>query len=371
MPHGFSISAFLISGVPNDNRSGIFTAMKAMMLTGIRRMEMRDVPDPKIVSPHDVLLRMKAVGVCGSDLHYFTWGRIGEQVVEFPFVVGHEGAAEVAAVGSAVTTVKPGDRVVVEPSVACGKCDQCQAGRPHTCRHNKFLGCPGQMPGCFSEFIVMPEECCLLMPPAMSWEDGALIEPLAIGLYSARCWLDLRGKRIGILGAGPIGLSVQLMAQHFGAEKIYVTDKLDYRLDAARRAGATWTGNPAREDIVAAINRAEPLQLDAVFECCGQQEAVDQSMALLAPGGTLFLIGIHETERISFSLDHARRREIALQNVRRQCHCTEDAINLVAAGHVKPGFMITHRFPLADTARAFEILADYGDGVIKAMIHFP
>ncbi len=342
--------------------------MKATVLTGIHGVEIRDVPEPEIVSPRDVLLKMKSVGVCGSDVHYYSWGRIGAQVVEYPFRIGHEGSAEVAKVGSEVTSVKPGDRVAIEPNVACGQCDQCLAGRENTCRRTMFLGCPGQLPGCMAEYIVMPEECCIPIPNHMTWDEAALVEPLAIGLYCARQWLDLRGKNIGILGAGPIGLSVLLMAQHFGAGKVFITDKLDYRLAIARRTGTTWTGNPDREDVVTAVNAAEPRQLDAVFECCGQQDAIDQSADLLAPGGTLFLVGIPESERISLPIDRYRRREITLQNVRRQRHCTGDAISLIATGHIKPAFMATHHFPLAESARAFEIVANYADGVIKAMI---
>lgn len=347
---------------------GSMRGMKATLLTGVGQVEVRDVPEPQIVSPRDVLLRMKSVGICGSDIHYYSWGHIGEQVVQYPFRIGHEGSGEVVAVGSAVRSVRPGNRVAVEPSVSCGVCDQCRAGRPNTCRNNKFLGCPGQLPGCMAEFIVMPEECCFAIPRHVTWDEGALVEPLAIALYATLTWGDLHGKSVGILGAGPIGLSVMLMAQHFGAAKIFVTDKLDYRLAIAQRTGAAWTGNPDREDVVATINAAMPSQLDAVFECCGQQAAIDQAIEILAPGGTVFLVGIPEEGRVSFSIDRCRRREIALQNVRRQRNCTGDTVNLVGRRSVKPSFMVTHHFPLADSARAFETVAGYRDGVVKAMI---
>lgn len=347
---------------------GSIRLMKAVVLTAVGHVEVRNVSEPAIVSPRDVLLRMRSVGICGSDIHYYAWGRIGEQVVRYPFRIGHEGSAEVVAIGRDVTTVKPGDRVAVEPGVACGRCDQCRAGRHHTCRNGGFLGCPGQLPGCMAEFIVMPEACCFPIPERMTWDEGALIEPLTIGLYAARRWSDLRGRDIGILGAGPIGLSVLLMAQHLGARRIFVTDRLDYRLAVARGAGAAWTGNPDREDVVAAIQGIAPSQLDAVFECCGQQAAVDHAVDLLAPGGTVFLVGIPETERISFSIDRCRRREVGLQNVRRQNHCTGDTVDLVAAGAVQAGFMVTHRFPLAEAAHAFETVARYRDGVVKAMV---
>lgn len=343
--------------------------MKSMMLTGIRRMEMMEVPTPRIAGDKDVLIKMGAVGVCGSDVHYYATGRIGSQVVAYPFAVGHEGAGIIQEVGKAVKRVKPGDRVAVEPAISCDGCDQCLAGRPHTCRKLKFLGCPGQAAGCLSEYIVMPEECCFKVKDSMALEAAALSEPLAIGVYAVKRSVPMRGAKIGILGAGPIGLSVLLPALCEGAAKAYVTDKLDYRLDIARKAGASWTGNPGKQDVVKEIAAHEPLLLDAVFECCGQQEALDQAMNLLKPGGKLMVIGIPPTlERASFNVDAMRRREICIQNVRRQAHCVTPALDLIAAGKVSAELMVTHRFPFAKTREAFELVEGYKDGVLKAMI---
>jgi L-iditol 2-dehydrogenase len=342
--------------------------MKAVVLTGIQQMELREVPDPRIERDGDVLLRMGAVGVCGSDIHYYTRGRIGSQVVRYPYKVGHECAGTVEAVGRTVTRVKPGDRVAVDPAMPCGRCDQCLADRPHTCRRLGFLGTPGQADGCLCEQIVMPEGSCFPIRPTTTLERAAISEPLAIGLYAVRLGLPIKGKTIAILGAGPIGLSVLLCAMHERTGKIYVTDKIRNRLEAARGAGAAWTGNPDRQDVARGILQAEPLQLDVVFECCGQQEALDQAVDLLKPGGKLVLVGIPEEDRISFSIDLLRRKEIAILNVRRQNHCTRAALDLIENGNVTVDFMITHRFPLARTKEAFDLVAGYRDGVIKAMI---
>jgi len=130
--------------------------MKAMQLTGIRQISIVEIPDPVIVHNTDVLIKMKTLGVCGSDVHYFKHGKIGSQVVQFPFALGHEGAGQVVAVGEAVKHLKIGQRIAIEPAMPCGECDQCLSGRPHTCRKLKFLGCPGQAEGCLSEYIVMP-----------------------------------------------------------------------------------------------------------------------------------------------------------------------------------------------------------------------
>ena len=342
--------------------------MKAMVLTGIRAMELRDVPDPKLESDTDVLLRLAVVGVCGSDVHYYATGRIGSQVVEYPFTVGHECSAVVERVGSAVTRVKPGDRVAVEPAMPCGQCDQCRVGRPHTCRKLRFLGCPGQARGCLSERLVMPEHSCFPIPGRMTLEQAALSEPLSIGLYAARFSVSMPGAAIGILGAGPIGLSVLVSARHMGARAIYVTDRMDRRLEVARVAGAGWGGNPDRQDVVREIASREPLLLDAVFECCGQQAALDQAVELLKPGGKLMLVGIPEIDRVSFEIDKLRRKEICIQNVRRQNHCVQDALDLISSGGLGVDFMVTHRFPLARCREAFEMVHAYSDGVVKAMI---
>lgn len=344
--------------------------MKAIQLTGIQKMELREVPDPVIQGEKDVLIRLGSIGVCGSDIHYYSEGRIGGQVVEYPFTVGHECSGRVEKVGPGVRRVKPGDRVAIDPAMPCGRCDQCASGRSHTCRKLRFLGCPGQAEGCLSERMVMPEDCCFPIREGMTLDQAALSEPLAIGVYAVRQSVPMKGKRIGILGAGPIGLSVLLPARAQGAERIYVTDKIDARLEAARRAGAAWAGNPDREDVSARVAEKEPLLLDAVFECCGEQEAIDQGIDMLKPGGKLMIIGIPRVTRLSFSVDKMRHKEICIQNVRRQNHCVQPTLDLIDRREVDVDVMVTHRFPFEETAKAFDLVANYRDGVIKAMIHF-
>ncbi len=343
--------------------------MKSMMLTGIRQMKIMEVPDPTIVNNTDVLIRMERTGVCGSDVHYYTTGRIGSLVVEYPFPVGHECAGTVVKTGRAVTRVKPGDRIAIEPAMPCGECDQCLAGRPHTCRKLRFLGCPGQADGSLSEYIVMPEKSCYPIPAHMSFDHAALAEPLSIGIYSLKLYdSPLKGKSIGILGCGPIGMSVLLPAKAQKAERIYVTDKIDERLEIAANYGASWTGNPENEDIVRAIVEREPQMLDVVFECCGQQDAMNQAIEMLKPGGKIMIIGIPEFDHWSLPADVIRRKELCLQNVRRQNDCIQPAIDMIAQGSIDVDKMITHRFPFEQTKEAFDLVSGYKDGVMKAMI---
>ncbi len=342
--------------------------MKAMLLTGIGRLEMATVPDPEIRHDTDVLIRLGVVGVCGSDVHYYTTGRIGSQVVKFPFTVGHECSGVVDRVGPGVTRVKPGDRIAVEPAISCGRCDQCTVGRPHTCRNIRFLGTPPTS-GCLSERLVMPEECCFPVGSGTSLELAALVEPLSVAVYSVKQSIPMLGATVGILGAGPIGLGVLQVARLGGAAAIYVTDKIDSRLAAARDAGACWTANPDKEDVAAKILEAQPLGLDVVFECCGQQDALDQGTRMLRPGGKLMVVGIPQADRISFMPDVVRRHEICIQHVRRQVHCVQPALDMVESGSLDPRFMATHRFGFEQTAEAFEMVRQYSGGVIKAMIH--
>jgi L-iditol 2-dehydrogenase len=344
--------------------------MKAMMLTGIKQMEMRDIPEPVLIKPDDVKIRMSTVGICGSDIHYYNQGQIGSQVVEYPFTVGHEGSGVVAEVGPAVKRVKPGDRIAIEPAMPCWKCDQCLAGRHHTCRNLKFLGCPGQAEGCLMEYIVMPETSCFPLTGSLTADHGSISEPLAIGIYAVKKSAGVKKMNIGIFGFGPIGMSVMLALKAHGAGNIYVTDLIDKRLEIALKEGATLTANPGKEDAGEKIKLTEPSGLDIAFECCGKQEAIDQAIGLLKPGGKLVVVGIPEFERWSLNVEITRRREISVQFIRRQVDCVDEALEMMGNGSISVSNMVTHRFSLDQAKEAFDLVADYRDGVMKAMIDF-
>jgi len=343
-------------------------AMKAMALTGPRRMEMIERPMPRVRSAHEVLLRVESVGVCGSDVHYYEEGRIGSQVVSYPFIVGHECSATVVETGAAVRRVRPGDRVAVEPAVSCGDCDQCRSGRRHTCRRLRFLGCPGQLEGCLCEWIVLPEDCCYPVPDGMTLDRAALVEPLSIGIYAARMAALRPGASFAILGAGPIGLCVLIAARAAGAGLAYVAEPIASRRAVAESLGAVWSGDPYAGDPVPDLLAREPLLFDAVFECAGQSAALDLGVRLLKPGGTLLVIGIPRTDRVSFDIDLLRRREICIRNVRRQNECVGQAIELAGAHPDRVDRLQTHTFSFRQCAEAFALVADYRDGVVKAMI---
>jgi L-iditol 2-dehydrogenase len=342
--------------------------MKSIFLTGIRKFELRQVPEPKIVNDTDVIIRIKTVGVCGSDIHYFTTGRIGSQIVEFPFTIGHEASGIVEKVGKDVTRVKAGQKIAIDPAVSCGHCDQCLAGREHTCRELLFLGCPTQLDGSLSEYIVLNEKNCYPIKDIMTFEQATLAEPLAIAVYAVeRSFLPDKAN-IAILGVGPIGMSVFYVLRTKKIGNVFITDKIDERLTFSQKLKPERTGNPDKTDVVKEISEIEPLLLDVVFECSGNPEAISQGIKLLKPGGNLVIVGIPEVDEITFPIHELRRKEITIINIRRQVNCTQKALDLIASGQVNIDSMVTHRFPLQETQQAFDLVEKYKDGVMKAMI---
>lgn len=345
--------------------------MKQVVLTGIKMMEMVESPIPALLNKNEVKIKLSSIGVCGSDIHYYSEGKIGSQVVQYPFPVGHECSGIITEIGEEVFNVKIGDLVVVDPAVHCGKCDQCLSSRPHTCRNNKFLGCPGQLDGCLSEYIVMPDFTCFPVTGKMNADQAALIEPLSIGVYSVKqAQIDRKSVSVGIFGAGPIGLSILFKLLADEIQNITMIEPRQYRLERAGEIGAKHLINPETEDVLKNVQLIEELLLDVVFEASGDQEAVTNAVKILKPGGKLVLVGIPPDAKYTFDMDLMRRKELTVVNVRRQNHCVEEAIDLVVSRKIDVEKMVTHHFTLEQTPEAFDIVEGYKDGAIKAMISF-
>jgi L-iditol 2-dehydrogenase len=344
--------------------------MLAIYLNGIEQMSLTEIGKPVGVGTEEVLIKIKSIGVCGSDVHYFREGKIGSQVVEYPFLLGHECSGLIEEVGTEVTHVVPGDLVVVDPSVHCGECDQCLSGRPHTCSNNRFLGCPGQLEGCLTEYIVMPAFTCFPVSGKLDADEAALVEPFSIGVYSVRrASISNLRNTCAIFGAGPIGLSILLKLMTDGIYDVGIIEPLDYRLEKAKQLGAAWTLNPEQENVLYEVKKRKELLLDVVFDASGEQEAVNNALRILKPGGKLVLVGIPPDAKYTLDMDLMRRKELTVINVRRQNHCVEEAIELIASGKAKVKEMITHQFRLSETPAAFEMVAGYHDHVIKAIIN--
>jgi len=344
--------------------------MKQVVLTGVKMMKLIEVPIPEITDAKDVKIKLSTIGVCGSDIHYYSEGKIGSQVVEYPFAVGHECSGIIEEIGSEVTNVKVGDLVAVDPSVHCGHCDQCKAGRPHTCRNNRFLGCPGQLEGCLSEYIILPSFTCYPVTGKLNAIQAALIEPLSIGVYAVKlAGIEDKKSTVGIFGAGPIGLSILMKLLADGITNNTIIEPLDYRLEKADEVGAKYLINPTEIDVLSVVQKHEELLLDVVFEASGEQDAVNNALKILKPGGKLVLVGIPPEAQYTFDMDIMRRNELTVINVRRQNHCVEEAIDLVVSNKIDVEKMVTHEFNLEETPVAFDVVEGYKFGAIKAMIN--
>jgi len=329
----------------------------------------REAPEPSHIAPNEAVVRLRAIGVCGSDMHYFNEGRIGDQVVEYPFTVGHECAGVVERVGEAVTRVAVGDRVAVEPAMPCGECEWCLKGRENICPRMRFLGCPGQAEGAYKELLVMPEHCLFVLPDAVSFEAGVVVEPAAICAYAVAQSGLKPDETLAVLGSGPIGLLVAACAKAAGRRRAFASDIIPERVAAARRFGADESFNVHDTDVAAAIlDATDGRGVDVVYECAGEQETLEQAARIAAPGGRISVIGIPSTARLDLAADLVRRKELLIINVRRQNRMVEHTIELAASGAVPMDDLVTHRFPLDAVGEAFALVAAYRDGVLKAVI---
>lgn len=342
--------------------------MKAALLTGIRKFEIQQVPNPQTIGDNDVLIRIKMVGVCGSDIHYYTTGRIGSQIVKYPFIIGHEAAGIVENTGKKVTRVKSGQKIAIDPAVSCGHCDQCKAGRENTCRELLFMGNPEQLDGALSEYIVINEKSCYPLKDNTTFEQAVLTEPLAIAIYAIEQSHLQEKANIAILGSGPIGMSVFHVLRTKSVGNIYVTDKIQGRIKFSKQLNPRWCGNPDQTDVVKEISSIEPMLMDVVFECSGDKEAYYQAIELLKPGGTFTIVGIPEIDEIPFPIHDLRRKEITILNIRRQANCTQKAISLLEQRKINMDSLVTHHYSLEEIDHAFDLVANYQEGVMKAMI---
>jgi len=346
--------------------------MKAVFQVDKARLELREIDKPRIVEPGDVLIKISAVGVCGSDRHYFIDGQIGSQIVKFPHILGHECAGVIDEIGPAVTRVKPGDRVAVEPALSCQKCYYCVRGRQNLCLNLRFLGLPDELEGCMKEFMVMPERNVHPLGPALSFEDAVMLEPLAISLYGVKICNVQGGCSIAVFGCGPMGLLTMAAAKACGASLAFATEKVPERIEMARIMGADGVWNPDETDVVAEIlNSTDGLGVDMAFECAGEHETLLQSMEATTRGGTVGMVGAYSPEIMApVNTEIMRRNALNLQHVRRQVHQAEYALRMIEAGQVDVRSMVTHRFPCEQANEAYDLVSNYRDGVVKAIINF-
>ena len=345
----------------NSNR------MRVSRLHGIRDLRLEEAVRP-IPGPGEALLRVASVGTCGSDVHYYVEGRIGDQVVTAPIVMGHEFSAWVAGLGDGVKGLDVGQLVAVEPAIHCGECESCQHGHPNLCPNVRFCGTP-PIDGVFGEYTVMPAENCFPLPEGFTADEGAMLEPLGIAIHAVDLAHLKPGETIAVLGAGPIGLLTAAVAKAGGAGEIYMTEPLAHRRQFALDYVADVALNPDDTDVVAEIKQLTGGRgVDVAFEAAGAPETPDQSAAMVRPGGKVVLAGIPSDDTTTFTASTIRRKGLTIKLVRRMKHTYPRAIRLVQRGMVDVRSLATHAFPLEQIAEAFELVAAYDDGVLRAII---
>lgn len=342
--------------------------MLAAQLVGVRDIRVTDVPPPPDPGPGEVQVRVDACGICGSDLHNYLEGSIGDTPCRYPMVLGHEPTGRVLRAGPGVSGGTLGQLAALEPAIYCGRCEFCRSGHHNVCERIRFLSQP-EDPGFFREIVNLPAENILPLPPGISPESATLYEPLAVALNAGK-WAALRpGESVAVFGAGPIGLLTIAVARLSGAGRIYAVDRVPARLDLARRLGA---------DCAIDFSQADPAQailadthrrgVDVAFEAAGSSQAVNQCLRVARNAGRVVLIGIPAGVTVDLEFHEMRRKELALYNVRRQNHHAETALRLLASAPLPFGDLVTHTRPLATIASAFQLLENYDDGVGKAVI---
>lgn len=316
---------------------------RASVLSGSRTitMEEREVPTP---APHEVLVEVKSVGICGSDIHYFEHGRIGSFIVDGPLILGHEASGQVVAVGADITDLAPGARVALEPGVPCKQCTQCAADRYNLCPDVIFFATP-PVDGTFTQFVALDREFVHPVPDHVSYDAAALMEPLSVGIWANRKAETTHDTRVLIAGAGPIGIVCALVARAQGARAIVVTDT-----NAARRQTAISMGftalDPTADDLT-----AEGL-FDAFIECSGAPPAILQGIRSVAPAGRVVLVGMSPSGTIEVPLDVIQGRELWLTGTFRYANTYPTAVELVASGAIDLDALVSKTFTLDEVEDA-------------------
>ena len=318
--------------------------MRVVRLHSQGQFQLQDEPEQLPVAG-EVRLQVKAVGICGSDLHWFSEAGIGGERLNNPLILGHEFSA----------TTDSGERFAVDPAIPCGRCELCQKGFQNLCPQVKFAG-HGTQDGALREYMPWPQDRLYHLPDALSDSEGAMLEPLGVAIHALDLSKLQSGMSVGVFGCGPIGLLIVQLARLSGAAQIIATDKLIHRVEAAKSLGAHQAilANAGQElSEIQAVTKGRGV--DVAFEVAGEQDAVDVSVAAALPGGKVILVGIPADDHTSFMASMARRKGLTFKLVRRM-NCTYPrAIELVSRALVDVHSLVTHHFPLEKTAEAFGV----------------
>ncbi|MGH2353979.1 MAG: zinc-dependent alcohol dehydrogenase [Chloroflexota bacterium] len=347
--------------------------MKAARLYGAHDVRLEDVATPDL-RPGTALVRVRSVGLCGSDLHYFREGRIGNSLTEAPLVLGHEFAGEVVTLAPDAPGapqgggLRPGAAAAVDPAIPCGGCEQCLAGNPNLCPDVRFCGTP-PTDGGLQEYITWPVHLLYPLPEGISYDVGALLEPLGVLIHACDLAKIKLADTVAVLGAGPIGLLAVTLAKLSGAAKVIATDVIPERIAAAQAFGADAAADARQVDLGRWIReQTSGRGVDVAIECAGAPETPGQAVDAVRAGGRVVLVGIPSDDRIDLAAAPARRKGVTIKLCRRMKHAYPRALALVRAGMVDLEHLATHHFPLDRTPEAFECLDRGEGGVLKAMV---
>jgi L-iditol 2-dehydrogenase len=321
------------------------SSTQVVRLHGIGDLRQCDEPIPT-PGPGESLVRVTAVGVCGSDLHWFSEAGIGDMRLKQPLVLGHEFAG----------VTEDGQRVAIDPAIPCGKCEFCQLGHPNLCERLLFAGNATQDGG-LRQYMTWPTRCLFPLPDSLSDADGAMLEPLGVALFAVDLAHLKPGMSVGVFGCGPIGLLVLQVARAAGATRLFATDlpNMPHRLEAARSFGAIVFEARDGQEAQDVLKATRGHGVDVAFEVAGENAAVETAIAAAQPGGKVILVGIPADDRTTFIASTARRKGLTIKLVRRMKHTYPRAIALVESGAVDVRALVTHRFPLAQATQAFAV----------------
>ncbi len=341
--------------------------MKAVQWFAPRDMRLADVPKP-VPKPHEALIRVQSIGVCGSDMHYYLEGRIGSTVITRPLILGHEFSGIVEDVGAHADRSLVGKRVAIEPGIPCLRCEWCRSGHYNVCKDLFFPGGP-PYDGVLCEYVCMHAEFCFPVPSTMSAAEAAMIEPLAVAVHTVELAGIKPGETAAMLGLGPIGLLTAQVAKRAGIHVLYGTDLLDYRVDAGARYGVDHAFNVAKRDTVSTIMEMTGGRgVDVAFDTARSSDTPALACHIARPAGRCVFTGISGQDSDPLPVGVARRKELTIHWCRRFLHDYPRAIALAASGAVDVRSLITHSFPLERSQEAFELVAQSEDRVLKVSI---
>jgi len=334
---------------------------------GDMRLEDRPIPEP---GKGEVLIGVQKVGICGSDVHYWTNGAIGDFIVKAPMLLGHESSGVVVKLGEGVSHLQVGDRVALEPGVPCRCCNFCKTGRYNLCPDVQFLATP-PVHGNLARYHVHDAEFCFKLPDHVSFEEGALLEPLSVGVHACRRANLQLGQRVLICGAGPIGLVSLLTARAMGAAEICITDINNQRLEVAKQLGAhhaVFVDTRDARAVAGRVTEALGSMPDVTIECSGAEASIQTGIYATKSGGVMVLVGLGPAE-VKLPIVNAAVREVDIRGIFRYANTYPAALSMIASGQIDAKPLITHRYQLEETLEAFETARTGADGAIKVMIN--